>query len=682
MSRRESSGAALLARRWAALVVLCALVFGCGSLPANTRLDAGLRTTEPASSPATPIRWRAGADCAAPVGPLPRSRQEMADACRDHPQGNDFVAIAISGGGAKAATFGGETLFMLERLGLLRHADIISGVSGGSFAATLYAASCDVGDTACSTAPGRRRPDWAYADIMRRLSQGYMPLIAEFAARAAVPLLPTEISADRFASFIDQTYLSDGNGRAAGLTFGDLNPRRPHLFINSAIVSGHRFIVDDADTECGPEAPQQLGRPQRNYLRRRTADEFQHFSFTDFYFRRLCSDIRSYPLARAVAASAAFPALIGYAQLSIHARRRDSRGRIPELLLTDGGANDNQGLTEIYMVLAEIMAGQRRSDTIPGAAPIERFGARDRALYFVVNTSLTEATGVENTPERLPGLLLSLFGTASRVSTAFSTASTANYANRRRAYLAELQQLERWLVEREPRFRAADWRLWNHFRVLEIGLTVLDQYPFGGSEAYLHRSTGVADEGLVAPATASGGIPAFVPGADLTRNIEAGHRTTFEAFRDPALRENLGLGDIHPQCLFEKSKGTDASLLSLARLRPNQAICLRDAARWATALRAQELCANFRESEPATWPLNDLATFRNHCVNGRLTLDGASSRPPRLACNLVDASDDDAEAMQGYLDGLDDRLRRRIGAGEEVGLLPDRLCRVRNLPSR
>ncbi|MFM8550770.1 MAG: patatin-like phospholipase family protein, partial [Nitrospiraceae bacterium] len=55
----------------------------------------------------------------------------------------DFVGLAMSGGGSRAAVFSAAVLFELHRYGLLQQTDVMSSVSGGSFAAAFYALSCD-----------------------------------------------------------------------------------------------------------------------------------------------------------------------------------------------------------------------------------------------------------------------------------------------------------------------------------------------------------------------------------------------------------------------------------------------------------------------------------------------------------------------------------------------------------
>ncbi len=647
----------------------------------NRRLDALPRSGIGEAYPATPIRWHIGPGCTADPARRARSRQELADQCRDQPgrAGRDFVAIAISGGGAKAATFGGEALFMLERFGLLQQADIVSGVSGGSFAATLFALSCDPWDEPCKERIERgARPVWSYAQTMGRLTQGYWPLITEAAARLFLPILPVAIPNERFASYIDHAYLADAQGREAGFTFADLNPRRPHLFVNSSIVSGQRFILDDA------EACQQVSRrgsqSMAGFLRRRAADEVSHFSFTDFYFRRLCSDITTYPLASAVAAASAFPALIDFARVTDHARR--GRNGPARLLLTDGGANDNQGLIEVYMTLAEVLAGQRRSDAraaeMPGTGA-EVFARTDRGLIFVVNTSLTDATGVDDEPAYSPSIFGYLFSTVRRTSAAFDRASAATYSTRSRLYLRELDLAAR---DFERSRGWTGWRDEGRIRVHEIGLTVLDEYAAGGPEAQLRQTRGLMQE--PGAAGESRWLEQPVPGAQSLYDSDqerlqrqANHQlAAFNRLRDPQLRQRLGLTDIHPQCLFERSKQADAGLLTLASLPEGLSTCLRHAARWSVALRAQELCNDLNEGK---LPLSDPQAFADACRDGELSLlpafiDGTQpglgrgTAPYPLAACAISAADDDMKPLLAEAEA-----RRSRSRGD---LLPDANCRI------
>ena len=62
--------------------------------------------------------------------------------CVENPK-KGFVGVAISGGGNKSAVYSAEVLFELRRYGLADDIDVVSGVSGGSFTAAIYALSCD-----------------------------------------------------------------------------------------------------------------------------------------------------------------------------------------------------------------------------------------------------------------------------------------------------------------------------------------------------------------------------------------------------------------------------------------------------------------------------------------------------------------------------------------------------------
>src|SRR5690349_8052162 len=53
----------------------------------------------------------------------------------------DFISLALSGGGTKAAVFSGETMFYLQALGVMQNVSAVSSVSGGSFAGAYYALS-------------------------------------------------------------------------------------------------------------------------------------------------------------------------------------------------------------------------------------------------------------------------------------------------------------------------------------------------------------------------------------------------------------------------------------------------------------------------------------------------------------------------------------------------------------
>lgn len=533
-------------------LTLLLILAGCSRQIHNA--DTGI---PPSGRLSTPVRWKVSSDCMAarPLGAI-WTREELAHQCKS-PGERDFSAIALSGGGVKAAVFSGEAMFYLQALGLLQHVSVISSVSGGSFAGAMYALSCDMGDDACfaHTPPGLIRIPWRHDVVVPILGTGYGGLVSEQLRRLLVPFAPMTISSDRFAEMIDRDYLNTPKNGKARFTFADLNPRRPHLFLNSTIVSENRGGLG-----APPNGSCADGRP-RGYLRRRTPDELFHFAFSDFYFNALRSDLSIYPVAGAVAASAAFPALIDNTVLEDFCTSSPGKHY---LRLMDGGANDNQGLIEIYAVLAELAFRQARSDLAirnPGA--LETLTPRDHAWLFAINSSVTDSTGRPGTRDNerartLPELLVSLY---SKVTSATDTYSAIGYVLRKQLYLAERERLARRRDQPE-------------IHPVEITLAQLDHYRAGGSEAVLRERSGIGHE-------------ASDIAEDRIAQRRIRQRRAYDTLvRNASAREKLRLSNWHPQCYFTMR----AELDQLIDLTPDQQACLREAARWSVALRAQELC--------------------------------------------------------------------------------------------
>ena len=533
----------------ALLLLLCALLTGCATPIANTQV-----TQVPLS---TPVRWRTAPECLA-RGSIEGVTDRVALAAQPcaAPPSRDLVALALSGGGTKAAVFSGEALFYLDALGLLQRTSIVSSVSGGSFAGALYALSCDVGDSACQlrTHPGLARPLWERGKVMEALGHGYGKLVTEQVARLIVPFVGASISQERFADFIDETYLGRGSGSATRFTMADVNPRRPHLFLNATVLSQNRG---------GLETSVPMGCPglARGYLRRRTPDEFFHFAFSDYYFGLLRSTVADYPVSGAVAASAAFPLLIDNTILKDFCDQAPRNG----IRLMDGGANDNQALIEVYLVLSELALGQARSDlSVLAPGLLERMGPNDRAYLVVVNSSVTDSTGLPGTtgdqvPRSVPGALLSI---VDKVSAGVDTYSAIGWDLRRQLYLGQGDR-----VTSTPGVPL--------LVPVNISLSLLDQYALGGTEAALRTKSGIGPE----PSDVS---DARVRGRILRQSAAYGRLMS-----EPGAREDLKLSHWHPQCYFDMRAELDASLVSVSA--DNQA-CLREAARWAGALQGQELC--------------------------------------------------------------------------------------------
>ena len=114
----------------------------------------------------------------------------------------------------------------------------------------------------------------------------------------------------------------------------------------------------------------------------------------------------------------------------------------------------------------------------------------------------------------------------------------------------------------------------------------------------------------------------------------------------PANRAALKLSNLHPQCYFDMRERLDA----LISLSPDNQACLREAARWSTALKAQELCDGLEGMSP---PKGLDCSHRLVRLRDPAVLDGAltgtchpilpsAAKPdddPRVTCRVLDAPD-------------------------------------------
>jgi hypothetical protein len=423
--------------------------------------------------------------------------------------------------------------------------------------------------------------------VLTLLGKGYSQLEWEQIARLVVPGFRASISAERFARFIDGQFLNAPDSARDRFLFRDLNPRRPHLLMNATILSANRGGLGNENSgDCKGETS------YRGYLRRRNPDEFFHFTYSDFYFGLLHSSIDDFPVAGAVAASAAFPVLVDPATL------RDYCGASNDDVVTlmDGGVNDNQAMIEIYMILTELVLRQHRSDL----SDLETLGPDDTAFVFIVNSSVTDSTGLSgdgvNGPPRSSIEYLSSL--AKKVSRSVDVYSGVNYNLRKELYLDQIKEISasRKYARIEPK---------------EISLTGLDQYRQGGLQAALWKKSGISAE----PTDADGAInpdAATDPDAARIRDRRMLQGKVYgELVQNPGKRHDLHLSHWHPQCYYDIRERLDASL---AHVELPEQDCLRQAARWSVALKAQELCLE-AQSGPAHRAPDGL-----NCVNGVITI--------------------------------------------------------------
>ncbi len=186
-----------------------------------------------------------------------------------------FVVLTFSGGGTRAAAF---TLGVLEKLAettimvdgvqrrLIDEVDVITAVSGGSFTAAYYGL---FGENVFTDFSDK----FLYRDV-----QWHM-LGEVLAPTHWTQMMSTEFSrTDVIAEYLDRTLFG-------GRTFADM----------SADGHGPYIILNATDLNTGST-----------------------FSFTQMQFDYLCSDLTTFPVARAVMASAAVPLVFAPVTLRNH----------------------------------------------------------------------------------------------------------------------------------------------------------------------------------------------------------------------------------------------------------------------------------------------------------------------------------------------------------------------------
>ncbi len=199
-------------------------------------------------------------------GPVERIGEEAGYYPRvnmEEKNGESLVILTLSGGGKRASAYGQGVLDAFRQTALtdgrtmLDEVDIISSVSGGSVPAANFVAN---GQQSFKDF----RDDFLYFDAMARLKQEllYTPAV----------IWSLLVENNRIEAFVD---IVEDRIVDADKTFASLRPDAPYLILNTT----------DIATGLG-------------------------FPLTQYQFDVICSDLGRMPLARGVAASAAFPVLL------------------------------------------------------------------------------------------------------------------------------------------------------------------------------------------------------------------------------------------------------------------------------------------------------------------------------------------------------------------------------------
>ncbi len=276
---------------------------------------------------------------------------------RDRDFGDELVGVAVSGGGSRSAYYLACVLDRLRSIpvepkaalppgekphSLLDEIDFISSVSGGSLASAYYTLlRPDTSDDAALDAffeqfRADMRLDFELRSVGRTLLLGRaFPLIFTHYHRGHV-----------LAEVWDSNFFHDA-------TFADLPKpglRHPTLIVNATSYSrGSKFLFTRLPTSRFNDSQLMRGLREIRLLKSNYTE--LHRPFENVGFDTLASDLSSFPVSYAVAASAGVPSILGPTVLKD--KSRTDVDAFEEL--GDGGLYDNNGLETLVQLFASIL---------------------------------------------------------------------------------------------------------------------------------------------------------------------------------------------------------------------------------------------------------------------------------------------------------------------------------------
>jgi len=222
-----------------------------------------------------------------------------------------LVSIALSGGGSRAANFSAAVLLELKKLGVLKHIDFLSSVSGGSLTAAYFA----LDGYQYSTLTGWDKISFNENELKDRLGRNFQ---LRYLGRWFLPWNAIRYWLTNFNRTDIMVDILDTN-LFHGATFADLNPERPKLLVNAS--------------EMG---------------------DLQRFVFSDHTFQSIGSDLSTYQVSVAATASLAVPGIFHTVMLQNHREQQATY-----LHLADGAAMDYLGI----QTLLNVLQNSREQDT-------------------------------------------------------------------------------------------------------------------------------------------------------------------------------------------------------------------------------------------------------------------------------------------------------------------------------
>ncbi len=273
-----------------------------------------------------------------------------------------LVLMSISGGGSRAAYYAACVMEQLAQIRLpgsrgsvLDEVRVISGISAGSLAGAWFTLHYHE----------RHEPDFferfkaAMATNLLWRSYGHMVVFPPLALElVATPITRTDLLANEI-----EHLLGAGGVTFEGLRALECDPADPApiLIINGTLLnSGQRFVMTNLPAKRFP--PQVDLKTSKVRVSPRDRQILEHL-VQPLTFEDIGSDIRSFRVARAVAASAAYPIALAPLRLTIYSDKipPELRGRSNEALresrylyVADGGVYENHGIDPFMSVLRTV----------------------------------------------------------------------------------------------------------------------------------------------------------------------------------------------------------------------------------------------------------------------------------------------------------------------------------------
>ncbi|BFU92026.1 MAG: hypothetical protein NTAFB01_32130 [Nitrospira sp.] len=242
-------------------------------------------------------------------------------------QDGRFFALAISGGGSRAANFGAAVMLELQQRGLLEQVDVISGVSGGTLPAVYYGLGAKAGPFTASALREALGYDFQSSWIRRWF-------------------LPQNIFRYWLSDFTRSDIMVQvfNNELYHKATFADLR-LHPKILLNATVHNDHT-----------------------------------RFTFTDDRFALLRSVLAQYRVANAVNASSAFPGAFQDVTLQWYMKQ-------PQYVhLYDGGPIDNLGIQALVEYVNRNILGTTLDRLFPKGCLIIAIDATPSSEHPELNT--------------------------------------------------------------------------------------------------------------------------------------------------------------------------------------------------------------------------------------------------------------------------------------------------------